>query len=91
MNCQAMVTDLVQKTFERFLWKDLEVAHVLKVEIPNTLNILTFLRGETKIIQTSTFQSQRELDIRLGCSWQVVVGEVYSFSVDYEQVDNSTI
>ena len=29
---QAMVTDLVQKTFERFLWKDLEVAHVLKVQ-----------------------------------------------------------
>ena len=29
---------------------------------------------------------QRELDIRLGCSWQVVVGEMYSFSVDFEQV-----
>ena len=31
---QATVTHLVQKTFERFLWKDLEVAHVLKVQ-PN--------------------------------------------------------
>ena len=29
---QATVTHLVQKTFERFLWKDQEVAHVLKVD-----------------------------------------------------------
>ena len=35
-------------------------------------------------------KSQRELDIQLGCSWQVVVGEVFSFSVDYEQVDDPT-
>ena len=33
---------------------------------------------------------QRELDIRLGCSWHVVVGEGYSFSIDHEQVDNLT-
>ena len=29
---QAMVTHLVQKTFERFPWKDVEAAHVLKVK-----------------------------------------------------------
>ena len=33
-------------------------------------------------------KTQRELDIRLGCSWQVVVGEMYSFSIDFEQVDH---
>ena len=30
---QRLVTDLVQKTFERFPWKGIEVAHVLKVPI----------------------------------------------------------
>ena len=29
---QVMVTHLVQKTFERFPWKDVEAAHVLKVK-----------------------------------------------------------
>ena len=32
------------------------------------------------------FLPQRELDIGLGCSWHVVVGEAFSFSVDFEQV-----
>ena len=27
------MTELVQKTFDRFLWKELELAHVLKVDL----------------------------------------------------------
>ena len=32
------------------------------------------------------FLPQRELDIGLGCSWHVVVGEAFSFSFDFEKV-----
>ena len=79
---QRLVTDLVQKTFERFPWKGIEVAHVLKVPILPKILIHQLFKN---------LKSQRELDLQLGCSWQVVVGEVYSFSVDYEQVKFSTI
>ena len=72
----------MQKTFERFPWKGIEVAHVLKVPILHKILIHQLFKN---------LKSQRELDLQLGCSWQVVVGEVYSFSVDYEQVKFSTI
>ena len=144
-----MVTDLVQKTFERFPWKDLEVAHVLKVlsfwswwilnvemswkclfsvmtfwtlsytykcNVWNALALcheleylsqceldtglscswhcLIFLKIYFEIllkyVETNDnlkfFLPQRELDIGLGCSWHVVVGEAFSFSVDFEKV-----
>ena len=148
-----MVTDLVQKTFERFPWKDLEVAHVLKVlsfsswlvekhflnfemswkcllsviifwtwlhptlsktdKVKKCLETMSWVKVFTsvraghktqlklavcnicfnillKYVETNNilkyFLPQRELDIGLGCSWHVVVGEAFSFSVDFEQV-----
>ena len=149
------MTDLVQKTFERFPWKDLEVAHVLKVlsfsswlvekhflsfemswkclfsviifldlvasdiamsktdkvmkclETMSWVKVFTSVRAGhktqlklavcnicfnilLKYVETNNilkyFLPQRELDIGLGCSWHVVVGEAFSFSVDFEQV-----
>ena len=50
----------------------------------------TYFEILLKYVETNNilkyFVPQRELDIGLGCSWHVVVGEAFSFSVDFEQV-----
>ena len=70
--------ELVTTAMEKFVWETTEIAKYLKVRFEC---FITHCSNDSSI---SVNVHQKELDMRFGCAWHVVVGEEFGFDVDFE-------